>query len=146
MIKKTIPQKLIIVESSGVISELGGISGPILNPCYVPVHTILTMLNHHRKVLEVNPKNYNDRIRLSLKNLNKNNFSDSEEFAKEKTNSAPTIFSEAKITNSKDGESTNTASMVVEKKTSQNSKNENITKVQEEKKSDIITSDFTKND
>ena len=42
------PKKLIVVESPGAITELGGISGPVLNPCYVPIPLINRMINKHR--------------------------------------------------------------------------------------------------
>lgn len=67
-------EKLIVVESYGSITELGGISGPILNPCRVPISTIVRMVNNHRKVYEVNPSNYSERIRLTLKNVKTDNF------------------------------------------------------------------------
>lgn len=67
-------EKLIVVESYGSLSELGGISGPILNPCRVPISTIVRMINNHRKVFEVNPTKYSDRIRLTLKNVKTDNF------------------------------------------------------------------------
>jgi len=74
MKKNAEPKKLIVVESSGSIAELGGIGGPILNPCYVPIPIINKMLNKHRVVYEVNPNNYSERVRLSLKNLRSENF------------------------------------------------------------------------
>ena len=74
MAKKLEEQKLIVIESSGSITELGGISGPVINPCLVPISTILAMLNHHRRVYEVNPKNHNEKVRLTLKNLRTQNF------------------------------------------------------------------------
>ena len=74
MAKKLEEQKLIVIESSGSITELGGISGPVINPCLVPISTILSMLNHHRRVYEVNPKNHNEKVRLTLKNLRTQNF------------------------------------------------------------------------
>lgn len=68
------PKKLIVVESPGAITELGGISGPVLNPCYVPITLINRMINKHRAVYEVNPNDYTERVRLSLKNLRTKNF------------------------------------------------------------------------
>lgn len=102
MAKKVVEQKLITVNSAGTISELGGISGPVLNPCYVPIPTITTLLNHYRVVYEVNPKNYNEKIRLSLKTLTKKNFASEDEapITSEKPHLAPNIFTEATVKNS----------------------------------------------
>ena len=82
------PKKLIVVESPGAITELGGISGPVLNPCYVSIPLINRMINKHRAVYEVNPNNYSERIRLSLKNLRTKNFSST---AKETAPSSTTL-------------------------------------------------------
>lgn len=102
MAKKVVEQKLITVNSAGTITELGGISGPVLNPCYVPIPTITALLNHHRVVYEVNPKNYNEKIRLSLKTLTKKNFTSEDEapITSEKLHLAPNIFTEATVKNS----------------------------------------------
>lgn len=96
MAKKVTEQKLVIVTSNGAISELGGITGPILNPCYVPVMTINTMLTKHRVVYEVNPKDYTQKVRLSLKNLRINNFEDSTQVTP--VRKAPTILTAAAVT------------------------------------------------
>ena len=80
-------QKLIVVESIGSISELGGISGPILNPCWVDLHTINLMLNRHRRVYEVNPNNVKERVALNLMNLRGQNFA--APVKKEKAHVAP---------------------------------------------------------
>lgn len=66
--------KLIIVESNGTIGELGGISGPILNPFEVPLSVIVRMINSHKHVYEVNPDNRNERVRLTLQNVRRDNF------------------------------------------------------------------------
>lgn len=66
--------KLIVVESKGTLGELGGISGPILSPSLIPISTIIRMISAHRKVYEVNPANYNERIALTLQNVRRDNF------------------------------------------------------------------------
>ena len=98
MAKKEVAQKLIVVESVGTIGELGGISGPVLSPCYVPITTINSMLNHHRRVYEVNPDNYNERVPLSLKNLRKENFVRKNPTVKPRM--APDITTKAVVRNS----------------------------------------------
>ena len=148
MPKSEIAQKLIIVESIGSIGELGGISGPILNPCYVPLDTINLMLNHQRKVYEVNPKNYSEKVRLSLKNLRKQNFA--EETVNVKAHVAPNIYTAATVRNSNDTNRksfedsdmvTPTVKTTVKKTTA---KTESKVEATEEKKGNP-TSDFTKN-
>lgn len=74
MVYKSTDKKLITVNSSGVISELGGINGPILNPFYATIETINTMVTRHRNVYEVNPKNYKERVLLTISNYRKQNF------------------------------------------------------------------------
>lgn len=66
--------KLVIVQNNGALSELGGISGPILNPCRLDVATIIRMINNHRRVYEVNPNNHSEKVLLSLKNATSKNF------------------------------------------------------------------------
>lgn len=74
MPRKIEPKKLVVVEVNGPISELGGIQGPIINPCSLPVKTIVQMVGSHKKVFEVNPFNQSERVRLTLKNVNSVNF------------------------------------------------------------------------
>jgi ribosomal protein L12E/L44/L45/RPP1/RPP2 len=69
-------QKLVTVESNGTIIELGGISGPIFSPTLIPISTIVRMINSHRKVMEVNPKNTDEKVRLTLKNVRSVNFAE----------------------------------------------------------------------
>ena len=71
-----ITKKLVVIEHHGSISEMGGISGPILNPCYVDIKILNKMLNRHRLVKEVNPANPKERIVLNLRNLCTKNFPD----------------------------------------------------------------------
>lgn len=100
MAKKEVAQKLIVVESVGAISELGGISGPVLSPCYVPIETINLMLNHHRRVYEVNPKNYKEKVPLTLRNLRKQNFA--RESIQAKAHLAPNLYTQPIVRNSND--------------------------------------------
>lgn len=151
MPKKVVEQKLITVNSAGTITELGGISGPVLNPCWVPIPTINVMLNHHRRVYEVNPKNYNEKIPLSLKNLTKKNFDTTESSVDEKPRLAPNIFTEATVTNSNEAKAKDMKAendMVTVKKSAPTSTPKTTTTTpptKEEKKVETPTSDFTKN-
>lgn len=148
MPKNEISQKLIVVESIGSIGELGGISGPILSPCYVPLETINLMLNHQRKVYEVNPKNYNEKVRLSLKNLRKKNFA--EETVSAKAHVAPNIYMAATVKNSNETrtksfeDSTMVTPPVKTSSKKATPKPEPKVEVVEEK-TETPTSDFTKN-
>jgi hypothetical protein len=66
--------KLVVIESAGTIKELGGISGPILHPCIQKITTLETMVRNHRVVYELNPNNFDERIRLNLRNVKTVNF------------------------------------------------------------------------
>lgn len=67
-------KKLVVIQSIGALPELGGISGPIINPSLIGVDTIVRLLNNHRAVYEVNPANLKERVRLNLKNVKRENF------------------------------------------------------------------------
>ena len=61
--------KLVTIASAGSIPELGGISGPVINPCSLPIETIVKLLNGHKKVYEVNPAKKSERVLLTLQNI-----------------------------------------------------------------------------
>lgn len=119
-------QKLVVIETIGTINELGGISGPVLNPSLQPISTLVRMVYNRKKVYEVNPNNYNDRVLLTLKNVRANNFPESNN--KVKANVQPT--------------STATKTTVVDKKEDTVDKKEETTVFTKEKKDN--KSDFTK--
>lgn len=68
-------KKIINIKSNGVIPEMGYLNGPILVPCKVDVSKIELMLKRKRKIVELNPENYNDTVELTLENLYTDNFS-----------------------------------------------------------------------
>ena len=82
-------KKLVVVDTYGTLTELGGISGPIISPSYIDLQTLLTMINNHRKVYEVNPTNRADRVRLNITNLRTENFPKAN--VKTKANVAPEV-------------------------------------------------------
>ena len=61
--------KLVVIKTNGPLPELGGINGPIINPCLIDIPTIQELLNGHKKVVEVNPDDYTDRVRLTSSNF-----------------------------------------------------------------------------
>ena len=67
-------EKLVVIKSIGTIAELGGISGPIINPCRVDINTIVRMITSHRAVYEVNPNNKSEMVKLNIHNGMENNF------------------------------------------------------------------------
>lgn len=71
---KLTDRKLVTVETYGTLTELGGISGPILNPCFMDIKTIMVLVTNRRKVFECNPANTDDRIKLTTKNVRTQNF------------------------------------------------------------------------
>lgn len=150
MARKEIAQKLIVVESAGPIGELGGISGPVLSPCYVPIEIINRMLNHHRRVYEVNPNNYKEKVPLSLRNLRKQNFA-KEATPQPKAHLAPNIYTEPKVRNSNEvmkdfTDDTMTIPLPGPKKKTEAPKVTVTPVAAEEKKEEPISSDFTRND
>ena len=66
--------KLVVIESPGPIKLLGDIMGPIKTPCSISTNVIIDLINSGKVVYEVNPKNHNERVRLTRLNTNTNNF------------------------------------------------------------------------
>ena len=67
-------KKYVTVESTGSIPELGGISGPILNPCYLPLTVVMRLITARKKVYEVNPNNTAEKVLLTTSNVRKTHF------------------------------------------------------------------------
>lgn len=66
--------KLVTVESAGPIRLLGNINGPIKTPCSLSTDVIIDLINNNKIVYEVNPKNYNEKVRLTRLNINSDIF------------------------------------------------------------------------
>lgn len=66
--------KLVIIESAGPIEALGGISGPIKTPSSLSTNVISDLINSGKVVYEINPRNYNEKVKLTRLNVNTNNF------------------------------------------------------------------------
>ena len=73
-------KKLFKILSNGPIPELGNITGPVLYPTRIPMNRIVNMVQHGRKVIEVNPKDHNQTIQLTLTNVMKDNFITKDEY------------------------------------------------------------------
>ena len=69
-------KKLCRVATNGPIPELGGIAGPVKGPTLIPLRTVVSMVQNGRVVYEINPKNYKEEVRLTIRNVNQNNFPD----------------------------------------------------------------------
>lgn len=69
-----ITSKLVTIESPGKIPTLGDIVGPIRTPSRLSIDTIIELINAGKVVYEVNPKNINEKVRLSRLNVYKTNF------------------------------------------------------------------------
>ena len=67
-------EKLVIIKASCIIPELGGISGPVTTPTSLPVKKILQLINGHKLVYEVNPANYKETVKLTIRNVREVNF------------------------------------------------------------------------
>ena len=66
--------KLVTIETSGKIRELGGITGPITTPCKLDMNIIISLINSGKVVYEVNPENKTEKVRLTRSNLSGDNF------------------------------------------------------------------------
>lgn len=73
-------KKLCKIMTNGPIADLGGIAGPILYPCKIDMRKIINMVHHGVVVVEVNPKNQNQTVRLTMQNVSKNNFPEPEKY------------------------------------------------------------------
>lgn len=89
-------KKLVTVETVGPIDELGGISGPILNPCPIGISAIVRMITAHRKVYEVNPSNPDQKVLLTLQNVRTVNFPNQKKVVKANVAPNPTMSNTTK--------------------------------------------------
>lgn len=71
-------QKLCKIMTNGRIAELGNICGPVTSPCKVDLRKVVNMVQRGLKVYEINPKNYNEQVLLTIKNVTLNNFKEPE--------------------------------------------------------------------
>lgn len=67
-------KKLVVVNHSGPILELGAITGPIISPSRVSTDIVARMVSNNKIVYEVNPNNRSERIKLTIANVRKDNF------------------------------------------------------------------------
>ena len=85
-------RKLVIVRDGGILSELGGICGPIPNPTRIPVKKIIDMIVHNRTVFEcdpADPRNEEKRVKLTLLNVKQDNFGSNASKPEEKKPEVP---------------------------------------------------------
>ena len=66
--------KLVVIRGSGNIPELGNICAPVLTPQRVAVGKLAKIISSGLVVMEVNPNNKNERVRLTISNLRNDNF------------------------------------------------------------------------
>ena len=69
-----VKRKLVTVKDSGAIPELNFVTGPIARPTEIALSSIIKMVSNGRKVFECNPANHSDMVELSLANVKKENF------------------------------------------------------------------------
>lgn len=60
--------------TKGPLYELGGISGPIMTPEYLPLEKVCDLVRNRKKVYEVNPANKSERVLLTVQNVRLENF------------------------------------------------------------------------
>lgn len=68
-------KKLVVILSNGPIALLGNITGPVLNPNWISMRVIVNLVQNGYLVDEINPDNYDDRVRLTVQNVEADNFS-----------------------------------------------------------------------
>lgn len=66
--------KLVVIRGSGNIPELGNICAPVLTPQRVAISKLAKIISSGLVVMEVNPKNKDERVRLTISNLRNDNF------------------------------------------------------------------------
>ena len=69
-------RKLVIVKTSGMLPEIN-LYGPILTPTKLPIDSIIKMVSNGKSVYECYPNDPSDkskRVKLTLDNIKKNNF------------------------------------------------------------------------
>ena len=69
-------KKLVIVKSNAIIPYMGGVQGPILNPFYIDLQSLIILVNKRYEIYEVNPKNKSETVLLNIGNVTKVNFND----------------------------------------------------------------------
>ena len=69
-----IKRKLATIESTGKLSALGGLLGPINTPSYFEINIIINLINSGKIVYEVNPSDMSQKIRLTRENVLRDNF------------------------------------------------------------------------
>jgi hypothetical protein len=67
-------KKLVKIMTNGPIVELGNILGPVNSPVKIEINKIINMVQHGKKIIEINPRNQNETVLLTLANVTKNNF------------------------------------------------------------------------
>ena len=66
--------KLCVILTDGAIPELGNARGPITRPTRIPRNAVISIMNRGLNIQEVNPRNFNERVKLTFSNINSNNF------------------------------------------------------------------------
>ena len=84
-------KKLVTINSVGPIPLLGNIVGPVLAPNYVSLRVITNLVQAGYMVDEINPLDYNDTVRLTIQNVNLDNFSNSTKTVSKVTEAIPEV-------------------------------------------------------
>ena len=68
--KEKIRHKYVSIRSNVILTELGNIQGPVINPTWMDIETIRTLVYNNRKVYEHSALEPAKRILLTRKNYN----------------------------------------------------------------------------
>lgn len=83
-------RKTCIIKTNGPIVEMGNINGPVLMPCRITLDVLSKMVANGKVVYEINPKNPDEQVKLTVHNVMNDNFMTKEEImAKASAQSAP---------------------------------------------------------
>lgn len=66
--------KYVVISSSGLIKELGNLTGPVVTPVRLSQETILKIIKSGHTVYEVNPSNHKEKILLTFMNATDKHF------------------------------------------------------------------------
>ena len=66
--------KYVVICSSGLIKELGNLTGPVVTPVRLSQETILKIIKSGHTVYEVNPSNHKEKILLTFMNATDKHF------------------------------------------------------------------------
>ena len=84
-------RKLCIVKTNGPIVEMGNINGPVLTPCRINLDVLARMVGNGKVIYEINPKNQDEQVKLTVHNVLSDNFATKEEIMQKAAEQSVTV-------------------------------------------------------